>query len=174
MNLPIISSTFFLTLLMMIGLIFFIRASVKDRTKQIKLIPDESADLLIKMLQDYFEQRAYKITAVDPEAKLVTFKGFVQPSLFLAILLTCLAIVGLSCFVMILFLLFPKIKAVFWLLLLLAPLAGVFYWKKAGRLEQILLQVISQPNKPNLVSIIAHRDELIQLQENLSVQAIDY
>ena len=159
---------------MMIGLIFFIRASVKDRTKQIKLIPEESADILIKKLQDYFEQRAYKITAVDPEERLVTFKGFVKPSLFLAILLTCLAIVGLSCLVLILFLLFPSIQTIFWLLLLFAPIAGFFYWKKAGRLEQILLQVVSQPNKPNLVSVIAHRDELIQLKENLSIQTIDY
>ena len=158
---------------MMIGLVFFIRASVKDRTKQIKLIPDESADILIKSLQDYFEQRAYKITAVDPQEKLVTFKGFVQPSLFLAILLTCLAIVGLSCLILILFLLFPNIKTIFWLLLSLAPVAGFFYWKKAGRLEKVLLQVISQPNKPNLVSVIAHRDELIQLKENLSVQTLD-
>ena len=158
---------------MMIGLFFFIRASVKDRTKQIKLIPDESADILIKKLQDYFEQRAYKITAVDPKEKLVTFKGFVKPSLFLAILLTCLAIVGLSCLVLILFLLFPNIQTIFWLLLLFAPVAGFFYWKKAGRLEQILLQVVSQPDKPNLVSVIAHRDELIQLKENLSVQTID-
>ena len=158
---------------MMIGLIFFIRASVKDRTKQIKLIPEESADILIKKLQDYFEQRAYKITAVDPEERLVTFKGFVKPSLFLAILLTCLAIVGLSCLVLILFLLFPSIQTIFWLLLLFAPIAGFFYWKKAGRLEQILLQVVSQPNKPNLVSVIAHRDELIQLKENLSVQTVD-
>lgn len=157
----------------MIGLIFFIRASVKDRTKQIKLIPDESADILIKRLQDYFEQRAYKIIAVDPEEKLVTFKGFVQPSFFLAILLTCLAIVGLSCLILVLFLLFPDLQTIFWLLLLLAPVAGFFYWKKAGRFEQILLQVISVPNQPNLVSVIAHRDELIQLKENLSVQTMD-
>lgn len=158
---------------MMIGLFFFIRASVKDRTKQIQLVPDESEDILIKKLQEYFETRAYQMTAVDPENKQVTFKGFVQPSLFLAILLTFLAFVGFFCLALILFLLFPNVRGVFWLLLLLAPAAGAFYWRKAGRWEQILLQVVSKTDSPNLVSVIAHRDELIQLQENLSVQTVD-
>lgn len=155
---------------MMIGLFFFIRASVKDRTKQIQLVPNESEDILIKTLQEYFEQRAYQITAVDPAKKQVTFEGFVQPSIFLTVLLTFLAIVGLSCLVLVLFLLFPNVHGLFWLLLLFAPVAGTFYWRKAGRWEKILLQVVSKPDSPNLVSVIAHRDELIQLQENLSVQ----
>ncbi|MBE9045723.1 cofactor assembly of complex C subunit B [Pleurocapsales cyanobacterium LEGE 10410] len=173
MNLPVISSTFFLTLLMMIGLFFFIRASVKDRTKQIQLIPSESEDILLKKLQEYFEARAYQLTAVDAENKQIVFKGFVQPSLFLAILLSLLALVGLSCLALVLFLLFPNVHQGFWLLILIAPLAGFFYWRKAGRWEEILLQVISRTDNPNLVGVTAHRDELIQLQENLSVQTVD-
>lgn len=161
---------------MMIGLFFFIRASVKDRTKQIQLIPAESEDILIKKLQEYFESRAYQLTSIDAKNKQVTFKGFVQPSIFLAILLSFLATVGLSCLVLILFLLLPSFNSIFWLLILIAPLAGVFYWQKAGRWENIILQVTSKtnsPNLPNLVTITAHRDELIQLQSNLSVQTVD-
>ncbi|MGF1591063.1 MAG: cofactor assembly of complex C subunit B [Pleurocapsa sp.] len=173
MNLPVISSTFFLTLLMLIGLFFFIRASVKDRTKQMQLIPDESEDILLKKLQEYFEARAYRLTAVNVENKQIAFKGFVKPSLFLAILLSFLAVVGLSCLALVLFLLFPDVKNVFWLLVLIAPLAGVFYWRKAGRWEEILLQVTSKTDSPSLVTVTAHRDELIQLQENLSVQTVD-
>jgi hypothetical protein len=172
-NLPIISSTFFLTLLMMIGLFFFIRASVKDRTKEIKLLPAESEDVLLKKLQEYFEARSYQLSAVDTENKQITFRGFVQPSLFLAVLLTILAVIGLSCLVLVLLLLFPQVKSVFWLLVLLAPLAGIFYWRKAGRWEEILLQVITKTDSSNLVSVTAHRDELIQLQTNLSLQTID-
>ncbi|MDJ0570470.1 MAG: cofactor assembly of complex C subunit B [Pleurocapsa sp. MO_192.B19] len=173
MDLPIISSTFFLTLLMMIGLFFFIRASVKDRTKQIQLIPFESEDILLKKLQEYFEARAYQLIAVDAESKQITFRGFVQPSWFLAVLLTMLAGVGLSCLALVLFLLFPDVSTLFWLLVLIAPLAGVFYWRKAGRWEEILLQVISKANSSNLVRVTAHRDELIQLQENMSVQTVE-
>lgn len=158
---------------MMIGLFFFIRASVKDRTKQIQLIPAESEDILLKKLQEYFEARYYQLTAVDAANKQITFRGFVQPSLFLTILLTILAVVGLFCLALVLFLLFPDIKHLFWLLLLVAPLAGLFYWRKAGRWEEILLQVILKTDSPNLVSVTAHRDELIQLQENLPVQTVE-
>ena len=158
---------------MMIGLFFFIRASVKDRTKQIQLRPDESEDILIKKLQNYFEARAYKLTSVDPEKKEVAFAGYVRPSPFLAVLLTLLAIVGLSCLVLILFLFFPNLSRLCWLLLAIAPVAGAFYWKKAGRQENILLQVVSQSDRPNLVKVVAHRDELLQLQENLSVQTVE-
>jgi Cofactor assembly of complex C subunit B len=173
-DLPIIASTFLLTLLMMVGLFFFIRASVKDRTKQIQLVvPPDSEDVLLKKLQQYFEERAYQLTAIDSETKQVTFKGFVRPSWFLAILLTILAAVGLSCLALILLLLFPNTSNFLWLLLLIAPVAGVFYWRKSGRWEKILLQVISKTGSPNLVSVTAHRDELIQLQENLSLQVVE-
>ena len=158
---------------MMIGLFFFIRASVKDRTKQIQLVPAESEDILLKKLQEYFEARAYQLTSVDPQNKRIAFKGFVKPSLFLAILLSLLAVVGLSCLALVLFLLFPSLSNLFWLLILIAPLAGVFYWRKAGRWEKILLQVTSAADSPNLVTVTAHRDELIQLQENLPVQTVD-
>ena len=158
---------------MAIGLFFFIRASVKDRTKQIQLLPSESEDVLLKKLQDYFESRAYQLTAVDPEQKRITFKGFVQPSAFLATLLTFLAFVGFSCLALILFLLFPDANNLVWLLVVLAPLAGVFYWQKAGRWEEIILGVVTRQDSPNLVSISAHRDELMQLEANLPVQTVD-
>ena len=173
MNLPVIPSTFFLTLLMMIGLFFFIRASVKDRTKQIQLVPSENEDVLLKKLQEYFESRAYQLTTVEPEAKQITFKGFVQPSLFLAILLSLLAVVGFFCLALVLFLLFPNANNLLWLLVILSPLAGVFYWRKAGRWEEILLKVVTRQGSQNLVSVTAHRDELIQLQANLSVQTVE-
>ena len=158
---------------MMIGLFFFIRASVKDRTKQIQLLPNESEDVLIRKLQEYFEARAYQMTSVDSDKKQIAFKGYVQPSVFLAILLSFLALVGLFCLILVLFLLFPDLSQSCWLLVLIAPCAGLFYWKKAGRWEDILLQVMAQENSPNLVRVVAHRDELIQLQENLTVQTVD-
>ena len=158
---------------MMIGLFFFIRASVKDRTTQIRLIPSESEDILLKKLQLYFEERAYQMVAVDADKQKITFRGFVQPSLFLAVLLSILAGVGLSCLALVLLLLFPNIDNIFGLLVLFAPLAGVFYWRKAGRWEEILLQVISQKSSRNLIGVTGHRDELIQLQANLSVQTVE-
>ena len=115
----------------MVGLFFFIRASVKDRTQQVKLIAEEPEESLLGQLQEYFDQRAYRVAAVDPAQNQVTFEGFVRPSWFLAIFLTLLAASGLLCFALVLSLLYPSLSNLFLTLILLAPAAGVFYWKKS-------------------------------------------
>ena len=173
MDSPIVTSTFFLTLLMMVGLVFFIRASVKDRTEEIELSTSESEESILPKLQKYFDERAYKVIAVDALSNEVTFQGFVQPSLFMGIFLSFLSALGLSCLILVLFMLFPQMSRIFWLLLLLAPLAGVFYWQKAGRLEQVLLSINknnSDNPTQNIIRVTGHRDELIQLRQNVSFE----
>jgi hypothetical protein len=173
----IISSTFLLTLLMIVGLFFFIRASVKDRTKKIQFLSTESEEILWQKLQQYFETRAYRVIDWDKEKKQVTLEGFVQPSWFLAIFLTILAGIGLSCLALVLFWVYPTVGNLVWGLIILAPLAGIFYWRKAGRLEQVSLSIQTdfklQPNQSNLLTVTAHRDELLQLQQNLSLELVE-
>ncbi|MDJ0650829.1 MAG: cofactor assembly of complex C subunit B [Xenococcaceae cyanobacterium MO_188.B19] len=171
MDSPIVTSTFFLTLLMMVGLVFFIRASVKDRTEEIELSTSESEDSILPKLQKYFDDRAYRVIEVDALTNEVTFEGFVQPSLFMGIFLSFLSALGLFCLVLVLFMLFPQTSKIFWLVILLAPLAGVFYWQKAGRLEKVLLSINqnnSESPTQNIIRVTGHRDELIQLRQNLS------
>ncbi len=173
-NTPIVSSTFLLTLLLMSGLFFFIRASVKNRTKKIKLISTDSQDILLTRLQEYFESRSYHIVKLDRDKKQITFEGFVRPSWFLAIFLSCLAAIGLSCFALVLSFLYPQDNNLYFLLLnAIAPIAGYFYWQKAGRTETVDLKVEAlsssdETNDRTLMTIAAHRDELIQLQQNIS------
>lgn len=159
-----------MTVLTFIGLLFFIRASVKDRIKQIKFIPSESEEIVLSKLQKHFEQRAYQIVNVDALEQTVTFQGFVKPSWFLTVLLTTLAGLGLSCMALVLSSLYPSWSYLTWFLLALAPIAGIFYWRNAGRREKILLAVKSEIDGGNSIVVTAHRDELIQLQENLSLQ----
>lgn len=176
MSAPVISSTFFLTLLLMVGLLFFIRASVKDRTEQIKLLTSEPEEVLLERLQKYFEERAYRITDTDAAKNQVTFQGFVKPSLFLAIFLTTLAALGLFCLALVLALLYPDAGNLVWLLLLLAPTAGIFYWRKAGRLERVLLKVETstpEQNYQKFLTVTAHRDELTQLRQALPLQVVE-
>jgi hypothetical protein len=160
----------------MVGLLFFIRASVKDRTEQIKLLASEPEEVLLERLQTYFEERAYRITDTDAAKNQITFQGFVKPSLFLAIFLTILAAVGLFCLALVLVLLYPDAGNFVWLLLLLAPIAGIFYWRKAGRLERVLLKLETstlEQNYQKLLTVTAHRDELIQLRQALPLQVIE-
>ncbi len=156
---------------MMIGLPFFIRASIKDRTEQIKLPTSESEEVFLPKLQSYFLDRAYRVAALDKEKNQVTFEGFVQPSVFLAVFLSFIAALGLSCLILILCFFYPALSKFFWILLSLAPLAGLFYWRKAGRLETVLLSV--EPNMglsdhKRIIKLTGHRDELRLIQQTIS------
>jgi len=175
-NTPVLSSTLFLTVLLLIGLFFFIRASVKDRTREVQFVANVPETSLLPKVKNYFFQRAYQVKSFDPDQEQVTLEGFVQPSWFLAIFLSVLAGLGLVCISLVLFLLFQEsnYNSLFFGLTLLAPLAGVFYWKKAGRMEQVSVRLetpeASSEEPMSLITVKAHRDELIQLQQSLSLQ----
>ncbi|MEL6321721.1 MAG: cofactor assembly of complex C subunit B [Cyanobacteria bacterium J06626_14] len=171
---PVLPSTFFLTLLLMIGLFFFIRASTKDRIEVAHLIAEQPQEPVLEQLQTYFTTRAYKIIHIDAAKNLVTFEGFVRPSVFLAIFLSSLAAAGMLCIALVLMIQFPNLSPFPFGLVILSPLAGVFYWKRSARPEKVALQVeplasASEVKKTEVI-VTAHRDEIIQLQRSLSLQ----
>lgn len=176
MNFAILSSTFVLTLLMLVGLFFFIRASTKDRTQEITLISEQSEASLMSGLQQYMQQRSYKVARIDAENNSVTFEGNVRPSVFLAVFLTMLAAVGILCLVLVLSQLSPSGSWIFLSLVLLSPAAGVFYWKKAARNELVSLKLDNtsgENGQRSQVTVIAHRDEIIQLQRVLPLKSVE-
>ena len=167
----ILSSTLLLTFLMLVGLFFFIRASVKDRTQEVKLVSEQAQETLLEQLQQYLQARSYRLTGVDAKQN-VTFEGFVRPSVFLAIFLTLLAAVGILCLALVASLLSPKLSVIFLCLVVLSPVAGVFYWQRAARSEQVSLKVETYSEKTSLsqITVIAHRDELLELQRALQLK----
>lgn len=174
MNSFVPPSTFLLTLLLMVGLFFFVKASVKDRTRQVRLVAEQSQDAAVNQLMQYFDQRAYRVTAIDQ--KSVSFEGLVRPSVFLAVFLTLLVAAGMLCLALVLSVLLPQVGMGALLLLLLSPLATWFYWRRAERPEQVSLKVEpfdsdnnSQSAAQSLVTVTAHRDELIQLRRALKL-----
>jgi Cofactor assembly of complex C subunit B len=171
MNNPVLTSTFILTLLLAVGLFFFIRASTKDRIEQMVLETSDSETVLLPRLQAYFIDRAYRIAAVDRDTDIITFEGLVRPSVFLAVLLTGLAAVGAICLSLVLAMLLPDIGNLFLGLLLVAPLAGWFYWEGSSRTEQIRLKVEVLDGEPSSTSIkiSGHRDELAIFQSALQL-----
>lgn len=178
MQTPVLSSTAFLTLLLAVGLFFFIRASTKDRIQVARLLAERQEETVLEQLQQYFTQRSYQVVAVDAAQNQVTFSGFVRPSLFLAVFLTMLAAVGILCLALVLALLFPNASTILPALMLIAPVAGLFYWRKAGRQEQVLLQVEPFQDQQggtqhSLLTVTAHRDELAELQRSLSLKLVE-
>ncbi len=148
---------------------------MKDRTEQAQLIAREPEESLVKRLQQYFDQRAYRVAAVDATTGQITFQGFVRPSWFLAIFLSLLAACGIVCLSLVLSILYPTFTKAFLSLVVLAPAAGMFYWKGAGRNEQVYLKVETLPEsnrgRQSLITVTAHRDELAQMQKTLGLEA---
>lgn len=172
-----LTSTLLLTLLLLVGLFFFVKASVKERTQEVELLVNRPEDVLLSQLQQYFLQRAYRVIALDPEQEQVTFEGVVRPSVFLAIFLGLLVATGLLCLGLVLSILVPQIAPGFLGLVLLAPLASWFYWQQARRPEKVVLKVDAIPGNTAAATpdqtrlrITAHRDELISLQTALQLE----
>ncbi len=172
-------STFFLTLLMLIGLWFFIRASVKDRTVVERMGYPKAVEALEQDLRQYFDDRAYSLKSLDREREIITWEGFVQPSLPLAILLSFLASIGLFCLSLVMLLAVPAVGPSWFAVMLFAPAAGSFYWQRAGRLEEVSYRVLEPEASPDLdgnikslLSISAHRDEILSLQQALKFQEL--
>jgi Cofactor assembly of complex C subunit B len=168
---PVLTSTFILTILLAIGLFFFIRASTKDRIEQMVLETSDTEAVLLPRIDAYFTDRSYRIAGVDRDTEIVTFEGLVRPSVFLAVLLTGLAAVGAMCLALVLSMLLPDIGNLFLLLLLVAPLAGWFYWEGSTRTEQVRLKVEVPEDLPSgtLVKVSGHRDELAIFQSTLEL-----
>ncbi|ABG52946.1 conserved hypothetical protein [Trichodesmium erythraeum IMS101] len=174
MNNTALISSFILTFLSSIGLIFFIKASVKPRTKNLKLIAEQEADLLLKQLKEYFSDRAYRIIDVNAANNQLTFEGIVRPSWFLAFFLTLLAALGALCFGLAISMLVPESSKYLLWLVLVSPLAGIFYWQKSKRPEKVELKlegILTEGSQTkSLLSITGHRDELAALQTALSLK----
>jgi hypothetical protein len=107
------------------------------------------------------------VTAIEPEENIVRLQGFVPPSTFLAIFLTTLAALGFFCLSLVLSILLPVTSPYIFALTLLSPVAGGFYWRQAGRLENVAFKVETKGDKTQL-TVKAHRDELRQLQDTLT------
>ncbi|WP_071188375.1 cofactor assembly of complex C subunit B [Trichormus sp. NMC-1] len=176
MDTAIVQSTLLLTLLLSVGLFFFIRAATKDRTERAQLVSEQDETTLMNQLKEYFRSRSYQVTSVDREKNQVAFEGFVRPSWFLAIFLTLLAAVGLVCLSLVLSFLFSSQSKFLLLLVLLSPLSGLFYWQKAGRIEKVSLKletIQGEQHSSTKITVIAHRDELAELQKALQLKTDD-
>ena len=173
MDTTILPSTFLQTFLLSVGLFFFIRASTKDRIEIAYLVSEQDEAVLMSQLKEYFRSRSYRVVRVDREQNQVTFEGNVRPSWFLAIFLTLLAATGIVCLSLVASLLFPSLSTLVLAMVLLSPLSGLFYWKKSGRLEKVSLKVKttqSEQTSSSKVTVVAHRDELSELQRILQLK----
>ena len=164
------SSTLFLTILLAIGLGFFLRAASKDRTTIVDVkSPLPPLEVLLG-ISFWLEERGWTKNGGNVEQKLLIFNGNVASSKFLVIFLSCLGGLGSACLGLVLIQLYPSLS--WWPLLLAAigaPLAGLVYRVKSKREESLEVKLLSPDlSDSSILRIKAHRDELLAIQLELS------
>jgi len=163
------SSTLLLTLLMVIGLVFFLRAASKDRTTVLDFHSKRPAIEVLEGLSRWLEERGWQQDGGDRDRQLLRFRGQLGWSRALAMLLSALGAIGAGCLGLVLQEIFPALG--WWPILLvgLGPLAGIVYAVKASRQEAVELRLLSDDdNQCSSIRLKAHRDELIALENELA------
>ena len=164
------SSTLFLTILLAIGLVFFLRAASKDRTTIVDVQSPLPPLEVLNGVSFWLEKRGWEKNGGNAEEQLLIFNGNVASSTFLVIFLSCLGGLGSACLGLVLIQLYPTLS--WWPLLLAslgAPLAGIIYRIKSKREESLELKLLSsESSNISILRIKAHRDELIAIQLELS------
>lgn len=165
---PTLGSTLLLTLLLAIGLVFFLRAASKDRTTIVEVHSPRPPVEVLEGLSGWLAARGWRPETSDPERQVLRFRGQVSSSLPLAMLLSFLGALGAACLGLVLRQLVPALG---WWPLMLAvsgPLAGWIYRRRAERSESLELRLMNEPDSPgSSLRLRAHRDELIALETEL-------
>ncbi len=157
-----------LTLLLAIGLVFFLRAASKDRTTVVDVRSPRPAVDVLEGLVAWLHARGWHPTAKDPQRQVLSFAGEVRASLPLALLLSLLASLGFGSLALVLHELVPGAGPWVFALPLLGPLAGRLYWRRASRREILELRLMEDSTSGgSTVRLRAHRDELIAMETEL-------
>ena len=162
-------STLLLTVLLAVGLVFFLRAASKDRTTVVDVTSPQPPLTVLEGLSAWLEERGWSREGGDAQRQVLRFRGRVASSRPLAVLLSVLAATGAGCFGLVLRQLAPQLH--WWPVLLmgLGPVAGLIYSRRAARIEDLELRLLNNPPKGgSALRVRAHRDELIAMELELA------
>tara|TARA_Y100001970_G_C13745108_1_gene608190 strand:- start:54 stop:611 length:558 start_codon:yes stop_codon:yes gene_type:complete len=164
-----LNSTLLLTILLAIGLFFFLRASSKDRTTVVEISSSQKPVKVLNDLYEWLDLRGWKQTGGDFNQRILIFKGQVVSSKFLAIFLGILGGFGSCALGLVIIQIYPALG---WWPILLGliggPLSGMIYFKKSAREEKFELRLINKDDDVmTFLRLRAHRDELISLENEL-------
>ncbi len=164
------SSTLLLTILLGIGLGFFLRAASKDRTTVVEVHSPQSPLKVLEGLSNWLELRGWKRDGGDLNRQVLRFRGSVASSKVLFVFLSLLGALGSASLGLVLRQLYPVLD---WWPLLLAvlggPISGLVYRARASRDEELELRLISSPDSEgSVLRLKAHRDELIAIELELA------
>ena len=165
-----LNSTLLLTVLLAIGLFFFLRASSKDRTTVVEITSSKKPIEVLNVMYEWLDLRGWQQLGGDFDQRILIFKGQVISSKLLAIFLSLLGGLGSCALGLVIIQIFPTLG---WWPILLGfiggPLSGIIYFKKSSREEKFELRLTSRDDEEiTSMKLRAHRDELISLENELS------
>ena len=138
-----LNSTLLLTILLFIGLFFFLKASSKDRTTTVEVTSSKKPVEVLNLLCNWLKLRGWKQSGGDTERKTLIFQGKVIFSKFLAIFLSILGGLGSCSLGLIIVQLYPNLH--WWPILLGViggPLSGIIYSKKSSSYQEEKLFIL--------------------------------
>ncbi len=164
------SSVLLLTILLAIGLVFFLRAASKDRTTVVDVCSPLPPLEVLNGVSVWLEGRGWKSDGGDADRQVLRFQGNVASSGLLAVLLSMFGGLGSACLALVIRQLYPSLDWWPFLLVLLGgPAAGFIYRRRAARIESFELRLISSADtEQSTLRIRAHRDELIAMELELA------
>ena len=163
-----LKSTFLLTILLSIGLFFFLRASSKDRTTTIEISTETDPIETLNIICGWLKLRGWNQVGGNSDQKTLTFTGQVTSSNSLAIFLSVLGGLGSCSLGLVIKQIYPNLS---WWPILLGliggPISGIIYSKKSKREETFEFRLLDEFDKSTKLRLRAHRDELISLEKEL-------
>ena len=164
-----LNSTLLLTILLSIGLFFFLRASSKDRTTVVEISSVQKPLKVLNHLCEWLNLRGWQQIGGDFDQRILIFKGQVVSSKLLAIFLGFLGGFGSCALGLVIIQIYPVLG--WWpifLGLIGGPITSIVYLRKSAREEKFELRLINKDDDDTtFMRLRAHRDELISLENDL-------
>ncbi|KAG6390107.1 hypothetical protein SASPL_151589 [Salvia splendens] len=141
------------------GLWSLIKRSVKSKVVKKTLVGEgegkKAPNQVAGEILSFFTRNNF---VVSDRGETIVFEGVMVPSRGQAALLTFCTCISLASVALVLTITYPDIGNNWFWLTILSPLAGVYYWTKASRKEQIQVKVLVGDDE-NLSEIIVQGDD---------------
>ncbi|KAL5717152.1 Protein COFACTOR ASSEMBLY OF COMPLEX C SUBUNIT B ccb1 [Ranunculus cassubicifolius] len=155
------------------GLWSLIKRSVKSKIVKKTFVVDEGeekrskeAKLIAAEILSYFTRTNFVVT---DRGETITFEGMMVPSRGQAALLTFCTCISLLSVGLVLTITVPEVGDKWYLLTILSPLAGVYYWKRASRKEEIKVKMVVEDGGVSEVIVQGDDQQIEQLRKEIKL-----
>jgi len=164
----VLPSTLVLTLLLATGLVFFLRASSKDRTTAMVISSYRPPLQLLGHLDSWLAARGWQVVHTHPEQRHLVYEGRVAASIPLAVLLALLGCCGGAALGLAISQILPGSQPWPLALGLVGLAAAPVYLRRAQRREQLAIRLLTPDQVvPCRLVMRVHRDELLAVEAEL-------